>query len=266
MNARLLAFILPLVVIFVAALAWPTPPMPDPPPQETQVLVFSKTAGYRHSSIETGQEALRKLGEEKGFSVTTTEDASVFTEETLSQYHVVVFLSTTQDVLDDAQQAQFERYIKAGGGYVGIHAASDTEYDWPWYGGLVGGYFDGHPNGPNVREATLTVVEPDHPSTKDLPETFAHTDEWYDHKDIHPGVNVLLTLDETTYKKPEENPSEEPHPIAWYHEYDGGRAFYTNLGHAEETYTNPLFLAHLWGGLQYALGEGNLPDYSRLGE
>lgn len=264
MNARLLAFILPLVVILVAAVAWPTPEIQSSHTMEANVLVFSKTAGYRHASIETGQEAIRKLGTEKGFKVTTTEDASLFTDETLKTYHVVVFLSTTQDVLDDTQQAAFERYIKAGGNYVGIHAASDTEYDWPWYGKLVGGYFDGHPNNPNVREATLTVADADHPSTKDLPATFTHSDEWYDHKDINPDVSVLLTLDETTYKKPDENPSEEPHPIAWYHEYDGGRVFYTNLGHAEATYTNPLFLTHLWGGFQYVIGEGHLPDYSRL--
>ncbi|MDX1747553.1 MAG: ThuA domain-containing protein, partial [Halobacteriales archaeon] len=179
-----------------------------------RVLVFSKTDGYRHASIEAGQDAFRTFADEHDLDVTFTEDASLFQEDTLKQYHVVVFLNTTQDVLDEEQQRQFERFIKAGGGYVGIHSAADTEYEWPWYGRLVGAYFDGHPNDPNVREGVISVVDSSHMSTQELPDPWVRQDEWYDYRDRNPEVHVLLTVDETTYKTEEENPSEEPHPIS----------------------------------------------------
>jgi len=137
------------------------------------VLVFSKTAGFRHSSIPTGVEAIRTLGAENGFSVTATEDAGAFTDGNLAQYEAVVFLSTTGDVLDETQQAAFERYIEGGGGYVGIHAASDTEYDWPWYGGLVGAYFNGHPA---PQTATVKVRGRSNPSTAGVPRRWTRFD------------------------------------------------------------------------------------------
>src|SRR3954469_11176972 len=127
--------------------------------QDSRVLVFSKTAGFRHSSIGVGRTAIRKLGQENGFAVDTTEDAGAFTSKNLARYNAVVFLNTTGDVLDAAQQDDFERYIQAGGGYVGIHAATDTEYDWPWYGRLAGAWFSGHPNNPNVRKGTFRVLD-----------------------------------------------------------------------------------------------------------
>ena len=133
--------------------------------QEPRVLVFSKTAGYRHSSIETGIAAVQKLGRENGFAVDATEDAGAFTERNLKRFRAVVFLNTTGDVLDARQQDAFERYIQAGGGWVGIHSATDTEYDWPWYGRLAGAYFESHPNNPNVRKGTFRVLDKDHPST-----------------------------------------------------------------------------------------------------
>jgi cytochrome c len=134
--------------------------------QEFRVLVFSKTAGFRHSSIGVGLAAIKKLGQENGFSVDATEDAGAFTSKNLARYSAVVFLSTTGDVLDAPQQDDFERYIQAGGGYVGIHSATDTEYDWPWYGRLAGAWFNGHPNNPNVRKGTYRVVDKNNPSTQ----------------------------------------------------------------------------------------------------
>lgn len=224
------------------------------PAAEPRVLVFSKTAGYRHASIEPGIEALRTMGGENGFVVDATEDASVFTGRDLGQYAAIVFLSTTQDVLDEEQQAAFRRYIQSGGGFVGIHAASDTEYDWPWYGRLVGGYFTSHPNDPNVREGTIHVADAAHPSTDMLPSPWVREDEWYDIRDFAPDLNVLLKVDETSYKRPSENPEPDPRPIAWYHEYDGGRSWYTALGHTTESFGESLFLAHIRGGLKYAMG------------
>ncbi len=216
-----------------------------------KTLVFSKTAGFRHESIPDGIAAIRQLGQQHGFEVDATEDAALFTKEYLSKYKVVIFLSTTMDVLDDAQQAVFEQYIHSGGGFVGIHAAADTEYEWPWYGKLVGGYFNGHPNNPNVRKAVIQVKDKNHPACKGLPERWERNDEWYNYKDLNPNIHVLCNLDESTYEGGTNGPS---HPIAWYHEYDGGRAFYTGSGHTSESFAEPLFMQHLWGGIQYAAG------------
>jgi len=227
--------------------------------REINVLVFSKTEQFRHSSIEPGKLAIMKLGQEYGFSVDTTEDSNVFVEKELKKYNVVVWLNTTGDVLNDAQQLEFNRFIQAGGGYVGIHAAADTEYDWPWYGKLCGAYFNGHPNDPNVREAFVRKVDHDHASCKHLPVDWKRFDEWYNFKDINPEINVLLNLDESTY---EGGTNGENHPIAWYHEFDGGRAFYTGMGHSDEAFEEENFLKLIWGGIDYAAGPGQPVNYS----
>lgn len=222
-----------------------------------RVLVFSKTEGYRHESIGAGKQALLAMGKKHDFAVDTTEDASVFRTDVLEKYQVVVFLNTTKDVLDDVQQYEFRRFIQAGGGFVGVHAAADTEYKWPWYGGLVGAYFKSHPE---IQEAKIDVTDAGHVSTSMLPGEWIRTDEWYNYRDLSSNLNVLLKLDESSYKGGENG---ENHPIAWYHEYDGGRAFYTGLGHTKEAYEEKLFLEHLWGGIQYAAGDGSLPDYTK---
>ncbi len=219
--------------------------------QQPRVLVFSRTAAFRHASIPAGKAALLKLGRENGFAVDTTEDASRFTAEGLAPYQVVVFLSTTGNVLDDAQQQAFERWLRAGHGYVGVHAATDTEYDWPWYGRLAGAYFQSHPGNPNVRRATFVVADTNHPSTAGLPARWERTDEFYNFRNIQPDLHVVLKIDESTYQGGTNGPD---HPMAWYHEMDGGRAFYTALGHTDESYAEPLFLRHLLGGIRWALG------------
>ena len=227
--------------------------------QEPRVLVFSKTAGFRHSSIGVGIAAVKKLGQENGFSVDATEDAGAFTSKNLALYRAVVFLNTTGDVLDNAQQDDFERYIQAGGGYVGIHSATDTEYDWPWYGRLAGAYFNGHPNNPNVRKATFRVLDKSHPSTQGFPDRWDREDEFYNFKSIDPTIHVLVDIDEKSY---EGGTNGDHHPMSWYHDFDGGRAWYTNMGHTEATFSEPLFLRHLLGGLRYAMGARNV-DFSR---
>src|SRR5688572_32082533 len=227
--------------------------------QESRVLVFSKTAGYRHSSIGVALAAIQKLGQENGFSVDATEDAAAFTSKNLGRYGAVVFLNTTGDVLDAAQQDDFERYIQAGGGYVGIHSATDTEYDWPWYGRLAGAYFNGHPNNPNVRKGTFRVLDKSHPSTQGLPDRWEREHEVYNSKPIDPTIRVLVDIDEKSY---EGGTNGANHPMSWYHDFDGGRAFYTNMGHTDATFSEPLFLRHLLGGLRYAMGTGKI-DFSR---
>ncbi len=224
--------------------------------EEKHILVFSKTAEFRHSSIEAGKTALKKLCFENNIRVEITEDATVFSEEYLNQYSAIVFLNTTGDVLDYAQQADFERYIQAGGGYVGIHAATDTEYDWKWYNKLAGAYFNGHPN---IQEAKLNILEKNHPATKGINDPWIKTDEWYNFKNFNSDVNVIIEIDETSYEGGTHK--DEQHPMAWFHEFDGGRAFYTGMGHTDETFEDPIFLKHLLGGIQYAMGDGKL-DYS----
>ena len=213
------------------------------------VLVFTKTAGFRHESIPAGIAALQALGVQHHFRVEVSEDAAVFTPETLARYRVVIFLSTTGDILDLNQQAAFEQFIRQGGGFAGIHSATDTEYDWPWYGQLVGAYFADHPA---IQTATVNVVDAAHASTKSLPSAWACHDEWYNFRAaLSPQVRILLTLDETTYAG---GSMGALHPIAWYHQYDGGRAWYTAMGHTTASYSEPLFLQHLGGGIRWAAG------------
>jgi len=227
--------------------------------QQPRVLVFSKTAAFRHSSIPNGIAAIKKLGLENGFAVDATEDAGAFTQKNLARYSAVVFLSTTGDVLNPAQQDVFERYIQAGGGYVGVHSATDTEYDWPWYGRLAGAYFNGHPGNPNVRKGSYRVLDSTHVSTQGLPTHFEREDEFYNFKSIDPTIHVLIEIDEKSY---EGGTNGDHHPMSWYHDFAGGRAWYTNMGHTEATYTEPLFLQHLLGGLRYAIGTGTV-DFNR---
>ncbi len=212
------------------------------------LLVFSKTAKFRHKAIPNGKIAIMKIAADLKIAVDTIEDASVFTDENLKKYDAVVFLSTTGDILNPEQQAAFERYIKAGGGFVGVHAASDTEYDWPWYGKLVGAYFINHPK---IQLASIDVKDANTIATKHLPNPWKHTDEWYNFKDISTAITPLLMLDEKSYTG---GKNENNHPIAWYQNYDGGRAFYTGLGHTPESYVDPLFIQHLTGGIKYAMG------------
>ncbi|VAX40070.1 Cytochrome c551/c552 [hydrothermal vent metagenome] len=225
--------------------------------QPRSVLIYSRTVGFRHASIPDGIAALQALGTAHGFLVVATEDPAHFTDETLDQYAVVVFLSTTGDILNDDQQGAFERFIAKGRGFVGIHAAADTEYDWPWYGKLVGGYFKSHPP---VQPADLLVIDRDHPATAHLDEVWHRTDEWYNYRQNPRGrVRVLIELDESTYKN---GGMGDDHPIAWCHEFGGGRAFYTGGGHTSESFTEPEFLAHLLGAIRWAAGEDqkqNLP-------
>ena len=214
--------------------------------------------GYKHASIPTGVAALQKLGAENGFDVDTTKNSMVFESDSLQQYAAVVFLSTTGNVLDARQEAGFERYIQAGGGFVGVHAATDTEYDWNWYGKLVGAYFLSHPRG--TPEADFVVKNHEFAATQFFEDSLWHrTDELYNFKKINPDVEVIMTVNEDTY---EGGANGDYHPMSWYHEYDGGRAFYTALGHTDESYADQQYLQHLLGGIQYAIGDNKMLDYS----
>lgn len=216
--------------------------------KKKRILVFSKTAGFHHSSIDEGIAAIQKLGLENNFDVDTTKNSELITPANLKKYAAVIFLNTTGDIFNDVQQKAFEDYIHAGGGYAGIHAASDTEYDWPWYGKLTGAYFVSHPE---QQVAELQVLNKRTIATSHLPEIWKRKDEWYNYKNIQDGIKVMINLDEKSYKG---GINGATHPIAWYRDFEGGRSFYTGLGHVEESYTDPLFLKHILGGIQYAMG------------
>lgn len=226
---------------------------PSPPSvnsgSEINLLVFTKTEGYRHASIPDGVAALQQMAAENGWNTDHTEDASVFTSDSLNNYRAIIFLNTTGNILSSNQQSAFEHFIRQGGGFVGIHSASDTEYDWPWYGSLVGAYFESHPQ---IQEARLEVADRNHPSTGVLPDEWIRTDEWYNFRDISSDINVLIWLDESSY---EGGTNGDNHPIAWFHEYEGARIFYTAGGHTSESYSEELFLKHLQGGIFYVIGE-----------
>jgi len=241
-----------LILLFPVLLLMPCPAWPAGRKSEIpRVLVFTKTAGFHHASITDGVKAILKLGAAYHFIVDTTSDAMKFTEDTLKQYSAIIFLSTTGNVLDAARQAEFERYIQAGGGYVGIHAASDCEYHWPWYGKLVGAYFKGHWL---IQQATLHVFkDKKFPVTDALPDPWIRTDEWYNFRALPKNVHVLVSIDEKSYKGGDMG---DQHPMVWYHDYDGGRAFYMELGHTNESYSEPDFLKLLLAGIQYAI-DGN---------
>jgi type 1 glutamine amidotransferase len=222
-----------------------------PRAQTPRVLVFTKTTGFRHASIPVALRAVRQLAERSGLAVDATEDARKFTPGNLARYRAVVFLLTSGDVLDNPQQAAFERYIRAGGGYAGVHSASDTESGWAWYGRLLGTQFRTHPQ---IQQAVVAVTGRTHPSTVGLPRAWTRVDEWYSFtKNPRPRVRVLATLDERTYS-PGEGAMGADHPIAWAHTFEGGRAWYTAGGHTDESYSEPMFRKHLIGGIRWAAG------------
>jgi type 1 glutamine amidotransferase len=208
------------------------------------ILVFTKTAGFRHESIPAGVQVLREL-----FRIDATEEADAFTAGNLTRYRAVVFLNTSGTILDAGQKAAFEAYIRDGGGFAGVHAAADTEYDWPFYGDLVGAYFASHPA---IQPAAVRVEDASHPATAGLGPAWTRTDEWYNFRtNPRSRVQVLLTLDEASYTG---GTMGADHPHAWYHQYEGGRSFYTAGGHTVESYAEPAFRAHLAGGIRYAAG------------
>jgi type 1 glutamine amidotransferase len=241
-----------LAVTAAVVLACPSPSAAE----EFRVLVFSKTAGFRHGSIAAGIAMIQQLGAANDFGVDTTENGSAFTAANLAQYAAVIWLNTTGDVLTATQQSAFRNYVEAGGAWVGIHAATDCEYGWSWYGNLIGGdaWFDSHPA---QQTATVEVEDQSHESTSHWPSSFSLFEEWYNFQNNPRGsVNVLMTLDEGSYSGGNMG---SDHPIAWYHEVAEGRAWYTALGHRDQTYDDAGFRAHVLGGIQWAAGVGDDP-------
>jgi len=222
---------------------------PAPP---DRILVFSKTAGgYRHASIAAGKLMFLRLGQQYHIQVDTTEDSTVFNDANLKKYKTIVFLSTRGNILDSTQKLAFQHYIRQGGGFLGIHAATTTEYEWPWYNQLIGAYFDGHPE-PQV--ALYKTIDRDFPVTRNLPDTFRRLDEIYNFRSVQDSLHFLLYVDEKSYQGGKMG---ELHPVSWYHNFDGGREFYLGLGHFDAAYTDPLFINMVWQGLKWTMGNKN---------
>ncbi len=213
-----------------------------------RILVFSKMNGYHHKSVPAGIAAIEKMGTENNFDVDTTADSTAFNSANLKKYKALVFLSPTGKVFGPAEEKALQEYIHNGGGFVGVHSATDCEYDWAWYGELVGGYFKSHPR---QQTARLIVVDKNHLSTQHLPDDWDRFDEWYSFKYLNPKVHILIKIDESSYTGGQNG---ENHPVAWYHEFEGGRSFYTALGHTDESYADPLYYNHLLGGIRWAMG------------
>jgi len=249
-NARQLWTILALLFVAIGCTAWV---LGEPAPKG--VLIFSHSTGFRHESIEPGIAAIRMLAEREGLTVSASEDPAIFSETGLARFKVVVLLSTTTDpakpeseFLSGTRGAALQRFMRRGGGIVAIHAAADSHYNWPWYGQMIGGYFERHP--PGTPKGRITLADRTHPSTRTLPPSFERVDEWYYFKDYDPRMRLLATLDPASIGEQDVNPN----PVAWAHEYEGGRVFYTAMGHTGESYADPLFLAHVAGGLRWAAG------------
>ena len=224
--------------------------------QQFRALLITETAGWHHTSITTGIPALQALARRHQFQLDRQQDAMPVNDKALENYDVIIMLNTTGDVFNDEEQAAVERFIQSGKGWVGIHAASDAEYDWEWYTKLVGHMFNVHPRN---QTAMLQVRDGSFPGLQRWPERMLWTDEWYDFQPATvEGLNYVLTVDESTYDATADWGAKktdgmgELHPIAWYHDYDGGRAFYTALGHIDETFEDAFFLEHLFGGIYWA--------------
>lgn len=218
------------------------------------ILVFSHTTGYRHESIPAGIAAVRSIAERRGLAVEVSESPAVFEPRRLKRFRAIVLLSSTTDPkqpqsewLVGPRRIAVQQFVRGGGGIVAIHAAADSHYHWPWYGRLIGGRFARHPAGTPVGKLSLANAR--HPANRGLPATAVRTDEWYYFDDIDPASTVLMTLDPASIGEPDVNPN----PVAWVREVDGGRVFYTALGHTKESYSEPLFLRHVAGGLDWVL-------------
>ncbi len=208
------------------------------------VLVITETKGWVHDSIESGLKLIQNIGNKNNFNVYHSDNSSVITYKNLKEIKTIIFLNTTEEILTDVEQKVMESFIKSGKGFVGVHAAADTEYNWQWYGKLVGAYYRNHPEVMNGKILTIN-----HKITNHLDSEWEIEDEWYNFDYVNYDINILLHLDEDSYIGGEHP---DYHPITWYHEYDGGRSFYTGLGHTKEVYDDERFIKLLEKGILYA--------------
>ena len=233
-----------------------------PGTEKKKILVYTRNhvtngKGFVHDNIPNCVEAITKLGAENGFAVDASADPGVFRPENLKQYSAIVFANSNNEAFEtQAQRDSFRRYIRGGGGFVGIHSASGSEREWPWFWALLGGKFHRHPK---IQPFEVRVVEADHPATRDVPATFTWDDECYYLDNLNKNIRPLLVTDPRKIDDPKkaEYPGDrfgDALPLAWYHKFEGGRSFYTALGHKKEHYQDPILLKHIRGGILWAMG------------
>jgi type 1 glutamine amidotransferase len=222
--------------------------------QNKKVLLFSHSTGYRHASIEPGVAAIKQLGPANRIEMVASEDPNVFSEATLKGFSAIIFLSTSSDPkkpesewFQGDRRTALQSFVRRGGGIVAIHAASDSHYHWPWYQRMIGGHFASHPKG--TPEGVIHVEDRTHPSTAKLPATMKRVDEWYYFDDYNPKMKLLVTLDPASIGEKDANPN----PVSWSHQFEGGRVFYTAMGHTAESFADRNFMNHLVGGLNWVM-------------
>jgi type 1 glutamine amidotransferase len=245
-----------LVALAIAALGCSLPTFAA---KKAHVLVYSGSTGFRHDSIPAAVEALKAIGARAGYVVDATEDPEVFSAEKLKAYKAIVLVSSSTDPkkpetewLVGEKRSALQGFLESGKGIVALHAAGDSHYHWPWYGKMIGGYFERHPKG--TPKGVLTVVDARHPATAKLPRTIERNDEWYYYKDFDPTMRVLITIDPASIGDKGEA-DVNPNPLVWCHEFGGGRVFYSGLGHTAASYSEPYLVSVLSGGLAYAVGK-----------
>jgi uncharacterized protein len=255
-------------------------PVHAQPRRRPRILVFHKATAYVHPSIQTGIPMLQGIGEREGYDIEATEDPEIFSTDNLARFDGIAFLCCTTDTqfpesewLVGPRRDALQAFVRSGKAIVGIHAAADSHHYWPWYGQMIGGYFDRHPASPNVRPGHLRVVDHTHPSTRGLPDVIERQDEWYLFRDFNPEVNLLVVADVQSVQDPGSEPlrmqwytsqtqsstrlrlpEANPKPISWWHNFESSRVFYTAMGHVPETFSEPLVIEHIAGGLRWALG------------
>jgi uncharacterized protein len=224
--------------------------------KQFKVLLITTTQGWHHESIHAGVLAIQQLGQRNFFDVELLHNPNGFNDAFVAQFKVIIFLNTTGDIFDSTKQKVMERFIQSGKGYVGIHSASDTEYDWEWYNRLVGRMFHIHPA---IQTAKLNVLDPTFPGIMGFEQAGLWTDEWYEFgPEKVSDLNYILSIDETSYNPKAEWGAKKAvgmgklHPMSWYHTFDGGRSFYTALGHMPAMFSNPVFLNHINAGIYWA--------------
>jgi type 1 glutamine amidotransferase len=258
---------LPLFLLILTVAGTRADAQPSTQLKNKQVLVFTKNGkGYVHENIASSVAAIQKLGIENGFTTDTTTNAALFTDVNLKKYDAIIFSNTNNEVFDtEEQKVAFMRYIQAGGGFMGIHSASGTERKWKWFKLMLGATFLRHPP---FQKFTVHVLDKKHSAVKNLSPQWETNDECYYFKEINPAVKVLLVSDISSIKESGDGKNTTPdifgnrYPAAWCHEFDGGRVFYTALGHSKEDYANATYLTHLLEGIKWVTDKPK-PDYKK---
>lgn len=227
---------------------------------QPKILVYTRNGptadgkkGFVHDNIAACAAMIQQLGKDNGFAADVSDNPDVFTDANLKQYRVVIFANSNNEAFaTEEQKAAFQRFIRAGGGFVGIHSACGSERKWPWFWAMLGGTFVRHPK---FQPFNINVVDRDHPSTKHLGATWQWEDEFYFLKEMPKDLHILLEGDLTKLNDPKKDSNEKTRPLAWCHEFEGGRSFYTALGHKKEQYSDPNLQKHILGGIRWAMNQ-----------